>query len=164
MRNVCFLFHPIFFTRYCLAQKWITFNNKRIKTLDRNWYLQKFNSCSSMLQQIVLFHFRKSICMKCWECKVMHYICICVCHTQICNVRRRKKTHIFDKGQCNDLLQNTQLSEEYKTPKNAKSLSICSFLQRFYIYITITLKGMQKGTFLCNIVIHLKYNLVCILL
>ena len=78
----------------------------------------------------------------------MHYICICVCHTQICNVRRRKKTHIFDKGQCNDLLQNTQLSEEYKAPKNAKSLTICSFLQHFYIYITITLKGMQKGTFL----------------
>ena len=61
IRNICFVYLPIFAGRYCFAQKWITFNNKRIKTLDRNWYLQKYQMFSSMLQHVVKFHFRKSI-------------------------------------------------------------------------------------------------------
>ena len=104
--------------------------------------------------------FPKIYCMICWECKVMHNICIYVCLTQICNVRRRKKTHIFDKGQCIDLLQNTQLSEEYKIQKCKVSLYLFFSTTFLYLHYNNIKRHAKRDLFI--ILLFIRHNYECI--
>ena len=105
--------------------------------------------------------FPKIYCMICCECKVMHNICIYVCLTQICNVRRRKKTHIFDKGQCNDLLQNIQLSKEYIT-QSIQSLQLSVLFTTFLYLHYNDIKRHAKRDLFRIIAIQSTYNCECV--
>ena len=91
----------------------------------------------------------------------MHNICIYVCLTQICNVRRRKKTHIFDKGQCNDLLQNIQLSKEYIT-QSIQSLQLSVLFTTFLYLHYNDIKRHAKRDLFRIIAIQSTYNCECV--